>query len=307
MQGISKVFLSGCLFVFLFVGHVPASGQQRTTNAVIQKPIIFAVLNDGKMIEPIGYIDKGMMEAPADGSDPESVVKEFNSRYYRPGTRYDLIFGGARNGTVTVKSSDHTSECSKNMAQVTVTSTRTKLAGKVMALATNAKLSKPGSGVRRLPTPAERVAADNLVKAEFAKQGNSVAVIETRDYHNLTAIDVDGDGKTELVGSFWVKPDEKKRNLLFFIADRGSDGKYRISFGKYNTFEEDNVMDGDIKTLDEGVYHELLLDIFDIDGDGVSEIFTYVQGFEGAAFNVYMRSDGKWGNVFEGSNYHCGF
>ncbi|QYO66100.1 hypothetical protein [Leptolyngbya sp. 7M] len=104
-----------------------------------------------------------------------------------------------------------------------------------------------------------------------------------------------------------VKPDEKKRNLLFFIADRGSDGKYRISFGKYNTFEEDNVMDGDIKTLDEGVYHELLLDIFDIDGDGVSEIFTYVQGFEGAAFNVYMRSDGKWGNVFEGSNYHCGF
>ncbi|QYO66427.1 hypothetical protein [Leptolyngbya sp. 7M] len=162
MQGISKVFLSGCLFVFLFVGHVPASGQQRTTNAVIQKPIIFAVLNDGKMIEPIGYIDKGMMEAPADGSDPESVVKEFNSRYYRPGTRYDLIFGGARNGTVTVKSSDHTSECSKNMAQVTVTSTRTKLAGKVMALATNAKLSKPGSGVRRLPTPAERVAAEQI-------------------------------------------------------------------------------------------------------------------------------------------------
>jgi hypothetical protein len=176
-----------------------------------------------------------------------------------------------------------------------------------MGLATNFRTTKAGSGVRRLPTQAERLEADNLVKAEFAKQGNSAEVIETRDYHNLTALDVDGDGKIELVGSFWVKPDAKTRNTLFFIADKGANGKYQIGFGKYNAIKEENVMSGDITTIDGGIYHELLLDVLDINNDGVSEIFSYSQSFEGAGFYAYRRVDGKWNSIFEGSNYHCGF
>ena len=66
-------------------------------------------------------------------------------------------------------------------------------------------------------------------------------------------------------------------------------------------------MSGDIKNVDEGVYHELLLDAFDYDGDGTSNVFTYVQSFEGAGFNVYNKSGGKWIKAFEGSNYHCGY
>ncbi len=305
-----KKLLSECIAFAAVAGILSGSADvlaQSPTKPAPAKPMIFAVLNDGKMIEPIGWVDKGGLDAPTGGDATAPELKLFNTTYYKKGTSYKLIFGGAVNGTVTVSSSDPASDCAKNMATVGVAGTKTKLGGRVMALATNAPGAKKGAGVRRLPTPAERVIADNLVKAEFAKQGNSAAVIETRDYHNLTALDVDGDGKIELVGSFWVKPDEKTRNTLFFIADKGSDGKYRMGFGKYNSIKEDSVMNGEISTIDGGVYHELLLDVFDLDGDGVSEVFSYVQSFEGASFNVYMRVDGKWNSVFEGSNYHCGF
>lgn len=293
--------LAGILF------SMPLAAQRKPPLQADHKPIIFAVLNDGKMIEPIGHIDRGAMQAPVGGDDPEDEVKLFNSAYYKPNTVYRLIFGGLNNGTVTVKSSDHTADCSKNMAEVSYASARAKLAGKVFGLATNVRLAKPGSGVRRLPTRAERAEAERLVRAELQKQGNSAAVVKALKYHNLTALDVDGDGKIELVGSFWVEPNAKTRNTLFFIADKANDGKYAIGFGKYNSITEENVMSGEIATVDGGVYHELLLDLFDIDGDGVSEVFTYVQSFEGAGFNVYMRSEGKWNNVFEGSNYHCGY
>lgn len=271
------------------------------------KKIVFAVVNDGKWIEPIGFVEKGALAEPVGGDSDKEAIKLFNSTYYRKGAVYDLIFGGSKAGSVTVVKSDHTSECSANMAEATIASTRAKIAGKVMGLATNFKPAKPGSSVRRLPTQAERLEADKLVKAEFAKQGNSTEIIETRDYHNLTALDVDGDGKIELVGSFWVKPDAKTRNTLFFIADKGANGKYQIGFGKYNAIKEESVMGGDITAIDGGIYHELLLDVLDINNDGVSEIFTYSQSFEGAGFNAYRRVGGKWDSIFEGSNYHCAF
>jgi len=66
-------------------------------------------------------------------------------------------------------------------------------------------------------------------------------------------------------------------------------------------------MSGEIKSVDEGVYHELLLDTFDYDGDGTAEIFTYTQSFEGAGFDAYRRSGGKWVRAFDYANYHCGY
>src|SRR5688500_7072307 len=122
------------------------------------KKIVFAVVNDGKWVEPIGFIEKGSLAEPVGGDSDKEAIRLFNSTYYRKGAVYDLIFGGSKAGTVTVVKSDHTSECSPNMAEATVVvSTRAKITGKVMGLATNFKSTKPGSGVRRLPTPAERV------------------------------------------------------------------------------------------------------------------------------------------------------
>ncbi len=270
------------------------------------KPIIFAVINDGKTVEPVAYVENGKLVQPVSGGEEEAKISLFHKNYYKPGPAYRLIFGGANAGTVTVKTSDPKAECSANMAEVTIASTRAKLKGNVMALATNVVATKKGSGVRRLPTAAERKEIEALVRSELIKQNVDQSAAKVLKYQNLTAVDVDSDGTAELVGSFWVETGSKSRALLFFIADK-ADGKYSFGYTEFENVEQENVMSGDISDVDTGVYHERLLDVFDFDNDGVAEAFTYVQSFEGAGFNAYRREGGKWVKSFEGSNYHCGY
>ena len=295
-----KIVIS--LITFLIVGSsvFAAYGQK-------SKPIIFAVLNDGKMIEPIAHIEKNKLTKTVGGDSEQAKKKSFTELYYKTKTRYKLIFGGKDNGMVKVESFNPQADCSSNMAQVAVSSRRAKLRGFVMGVATDLTTKKSGSGVRRLPTRAERTEIEALVKAEFAKQKIAKNKIAGFKYHNLTAIDVDNDGKAELVGTFFVVTSSKERALLFFIADTKADDKYHFSYSDFRLIKEKEVMNEEIKMLDDGIYHELLLDIFDYDDDGVSEIFTITQGFEGSSFTAYRREGKKWAKVFEGSNYHCGY
>jgi hypothetical protein len=291
---------------FLFVFFCLSTGLAFAQKKPVAKPvkqIIFAVLNDGAMLEPIAYVNKGKLEEPVDGGDENSIIAAFNKTYYKAGTAYKLVFGSANGGTVTVKSSDVNAECSRNMAQAVTKATKTPLKGLVMGLATNAVIKNTNS-VRRRPTPAERTEIEALVKSEFTAQNLTP---KTLKYHNLTALDLDSDGKAEFVGTFWVDIDNLTRGLLFFIASQKKNGKYAFGFKDYRAIDQASVMSGDIKNVDEGVYHELLLDAFDYNGDGVSEVFTYIQSFEGAGFNVYAKDGAAWKNVFEGSNYHCGY
>jgi hypothetical protein len=272
-----------------------------------RKPIIFAVLNDGKTFEPIAYIEKGKLTATVGGDSDQKDIVLFNKTYYKPKTAYRLIFGGANAGTATVVSSDAKAECSKNQAQVSVSTTKTKLGGMVMALATDAVTKKAGSGVRRKPTPAERTEIESLVRAEFTNQKVAANAIKNLKYQNLTAVDLNNDKKAELIGSFWVDSGKTERSLLFFIAEKNSSGKYEFGLSEFKVVKQEEVMSEQITAVDTGIYHELLLDSFDYDNDGVSEVFTYIQGFEGSGFNAYKRAGGKWEKAYEGSNYHCGY
>ena len=272
-----------------------------------RKPIIFAVLSDGKTFEPIAFLDKGKLTEAVDGADEPEVLAAFGKNYYKPKSTYRLIFGGANAGTVTVVSADPTAECSRHLAQVTTVSSKAKLGGMVMALATDAPVKNAGSGVRRRPSAAERTEIEKLVRAEFSRQKISASALKTLKSQNLTALDVDKDQTADFVGSYWVDKSKTERALLFFIAEKNEKGKYGFGFIEYRTIKQADVMSGDITNVDDGVLHELLLDVFDYDQDGVSEIFTYLPSFEGAGFNVYRRESGSWKRVFEGSNYHCGY
>ena len=66
-------------------------------------------------------------------------------------------------------------------------------------------------------------------------------------------------------------------------------------------------MSGDLKDVDNGILHELLIDTFDYDNDGIAEVFTTTQAFEGRNFQVYRRQSGKWMSVFKSYNYRCGY
>jgi hypothetical protein len=279
------------------------SGQKTAARPGSAKSIVFAVLNDGALLEPIAYISNKKLSPPVNGSDGQSIIAAFNRTYYKPGAEYKLIFGGANAGTVTVKSSDAKADCSKNMAIAATRATKTPLKGLVMGLATNAQI-KAGNGLRRRPTASEKDEIETLVRAEYLKE--KLTPKELR-YHNLTVIDVNGDGNFEFVGSYWVEIDKLTRGLLFFIGETEKGGKAKLGYREYRSIDQANVMSGEISAVDEGVYHELLLDSFDYDGDGTNEIFTYVQSFEGAGFHVYKRAGGKWARTYEFSNYHCAF
>jgi hypothetical protein len=69
----------------------------------------------------------------------------------------------------------------------------------------------------------------------------------------------------------------------------------------------EEVMSGELKDLDEGIGHELLLDALEYSGDNSAEIFTLRKAFEGYNYQVYSRSGGKWTKVYEGYNYHCAY
>ncbi len=270
------------------------------------KPTIFAVVFDGKTIEPIAHIEKGKLTSPPGGDEESQKLRSFAGTYYRPKTTYNLIFGGVIDGTVAIIKSS-ISECSGNSAEITARPTKAKLKGFVMALAMNAPVKAKAPGVRRLPTTYERNQIEKLVRAEFVKENvSSDSLIQLR-YHNLTAIDVDRDGKTELVGSYWVAPKPSERALLFFIATQNADGLYSLEVSEFENYTPDKIMSEDPKDLDDGVYHELLLDYFDYNGDGVAEIFTTTQAFEGRNFGIYGRESGKWVKVYETYNYRCGY
>lgn len=297
--------LSVCLLVLISATAVFAQTKRAAVKQT-KKPIVFAVLNDGTQLEPIAHIEKGKLTETTGGDADEKDLTAFSKTFYQPKTNYQLIFGGAKAGVVTVKKSNPASDCGKNMAEATFQSAKAKLKGMVMGLATDTPVGKV-AGVRRLPTAAERSEIETLVRAELARQKVVEDAVKNMKYHNLTALDADGDGTVEMVGSFWTETSPTSRGLLFFIADKNKSGKYSFGFSEYKTIKQDDVMSGEIKDTDSGVYHELLLDTLDYDADGTDEVFTYVQSFEGAGFNAYRRAGGKWTKTFEASNYHCGY
>lgn len=284
----------------------PAVFAQKAKPKPFAKPksIFFAVLDDGKSIEPIGMVQNGkFVESP--GVDLDDGKDDWTP-FFAARKRYMLIFGGTSDGVVAVIKR-RTGECSGISGEVTSTPIKAKLKGFVMALATNASVKTKSSNMRRLPTASERADAEKLVRAEFTKNNMADAASKQLRYHNLTAIDVDKDGTAELVGTFWIAPKTDERSLLFFIAAKNDEGDYAFEYSEFESVKPNDVMSGDVKDLDEGIGNEFLLDYFDIDGDGKSEIFTTSQAFEGRNFAVYTRDKSKWVRLHESYNYRCGY
>lgn len=287
----------------LTAGVSAQGGKPAAPAAKSGKNIIFAVINDGGTLAPIAYLQNGKLEEPVNGSAEPAALAAFARTWLTKGKTYDLVFGGAKGGTVSVKSSNPKQECGKNTAIATTKALKTRLSGYVMGLATDAAI-KPTEPFRRRPTAGEKDEADGLAKAEFAKHKITPSVLR---FHNLTAVDLDSDGVAELVGSYWVEIDKLTRGLLFMIASKGTAAKYSVGYQDYHRVDQDKVMSNSIKDIDDGVSHEVLLDVFDYDGDGVANIFTYSPSFEGAGFYAYSKSGNKWVRSYEFANYHCAY
>ncbi len=289
-----RVFITS---VVVCAAALYANAQRARTVAPAKTPTaIFAVLDSGKFIEPIGKLENGKLA---------DFGEVFPKSLYAAKSSYELIFGGVVDGKVVVTKSLIGTECAGNTGEVTSTPAKAKLSTFVMGLATNLPYKTKHLFFRRLPTAAERSDIEALVKAEFKKNGVAAAAAEKIHYHNLTAIDVNGDNVAELVGTFWSEPAKDDRRLLFFIAEKGAGGAYSFTHKNYDALKTSDIMSGDTKDVDDGILHEMLVDSMDV--DGTAEVFTTTQAFEGRNFRVYKKAAGKWTSILESYNYRCGY
>lgn len=305
MKNHTKIFT-----VFLLAILSVSAAFAQVKKPAVKKPVrhtIFAVVNDGRMIEPIAFIENGSLKEIDPPDAAAESGKNFNKDHYKPKTKYNVIFGGRYVGIATVTKDLAGTGCAGNQAEVSIAPGSLKFKGFLMALATSATAKKNVKGIRKRPSPAERREIETNVMMLMAAKKVPIKNIGELRYHNLTKLDVNDDGNDEFVGSYWYNTAADKRSLLFFIAQKDSSGTLSFPYSNFEEFDKTNVMSGEIETLDSGVYHELLLDVFDVDGDGTGEIFTLKQGFEGSNFNVYKRTAATWEKIMETFNYHCGY
>ncbi len=279
----------------LLSAHAAPSAQQKSARGAAptpQRTVVFAVEKyEAKvMIEPAFIYSRGAFVKPPIDSPSEPFTRE----YFRAGRKYRLLSGGGDAGTVTVRKFLEPG-CVGLVAEADA-ETPARLGGRVQALATDSETVGRAPVSRRAPTEGERARAVELARAAYAKNGAPAALVGGMQVVNLTATDLDRDGKFELVGSFLV---EKKTGesaedayTLFLIIEPQGDSHRTAWEWFHHGFE--------------GEYADRhFVDQLDLDGDGVGEVIAEGTYYESNDYVVYKRQQGRWRPVYQGGGGGC--
>lgn len=281
--------------------------QGRETSTVVF--IVSANKLPGASITPVLMIDHGSYKNPVAGDSSEEEIARFAANYYQKGQKYRVLFGGGEAGTLTVQRSTKDQECMRTEAEVLMQSPA-KLNTNVMALATNSDSLGRGRASRRAPTASERGAVLPLAQNAFKQKGVPAALIPSLETVNLTAMDLNGDGKAELIGSYIVKKRKggEERYVLFLLAEPQGNS-YKAGLTQYAHYTAKDIMSGgEIDSIGQGgLYTERLVDQLDLESDGTAEIVTVTNGFEGDSYMIYGRKSGGWQKIYEFGKYRCAF
>jgi hypothetical protein len=304
--------LAATTLVLAATPAVKTTAQHKSNQDGNSKPaVLFTVYSmragNAYMI-PFVIIEGGQYKQPIAGDSDEAEMSKFSKTYYSKGRKYRVLFGGGEAGSLSVNKSNMGEECSRSGADVSLRTTA-KLNQNVMALATDSATLGAAKSVRRAPTPTERAALMPLVQAAYKQKGVPAALLPGLMTVNLTALDLDADGKSELVGSFVVKKQRggAARYALFLIASPQG-ASYRTAVLQFEKFTDADLMSGaEITAIENGVYLERLIDALDLDGDGSAELITERDGFEGDSYFIYKGQGAKWDKIYEFANYRCAF
>jgi hypothetical protein len=236
-------------------------------------------------MDAVVVVDGKLLRAPYP-DEQKDKRKSFGEQYFAPGKVYRLIFGGGEAGTVTVKK--WSEGCNNIHAEVTP-STSVRLGGKVMALATNSETLGKRASARRAPTDAERAQVLALMKSIYSQHRTPAGLIGSIKVTNLTATDLDGDGKYEFIGSFMSTAKNKFERDLFLIAHQQGPAM-RADFVNFQAYKPPP--EGFLSSID-------FVDHLDLDGDGVGEVFAEQGGFDGYALLIFKKVAGRWKQVYE--------
>jgi hypothetical protein len=301
-----SLFLIGPLMIATPTAQAePEAAQSQTVLFVVSAS---RAAQDARM-EPILIIEAGGYKQPIDGGADAEEITRFADAYYRKGQKYRVLFGGGSAGSLTVTGSTKDTDCFKVGAGVAL-QTQAKLNSNVMALATNSEDLGRAQGSRRAPTAQERAGVLALAQDTFKQKGVPAALLPSMEVVNLTATDLNGDGKAELIGSFVArrKGGDGARYLLFLLAEPQGNS-YRAGLAQYSQLTNKDASGG--LSLDEmigaGTFIERLVDQLDLDGNGTAEVITVSNSLEGVGYTFYKKQSGQWQKFFESGGYRCAF
>lgn len=284
-----------CALIAAAVAAPPARAQRAAAAAAAEPTVVFAVsrYEARTSIDPVVLVRGGRYTAPPLGGDTKAEAAAYDGfikSFYRPGRKYRVLFGGGEAGTVEVLKYEEPG-CVGLEATATA-QTEVRLGVQVNALATNsAKLGK-AAGVRRAPTEAERAAALELARRGLRRHKVSEARVGRMEVNNLTALDLNADGRAELVGSFLVKGEFGVEDALFLVAEPGVDD-YAVTLDWFHHGREADAQ------------YRRLVDALDLDGDGTTEIVAQGAYYEGHDYIIYKRARGAWREVYRGGGGGC--
>ncbi|HEY0405686.1 MAG TPA: hypothetical protein VGC89_08150 [Pyrinomonadaceae bacterium] len=250
--------------IFVVSGDESGPGEQRqySMDALV-------ILRGGKYLPPIA-------------EDSEESQRVFADKFYQAGQKYRLLFGGGYAGTATTQSWQQ--GCNNIHARVSVETAAT-LRGRVSGLATNSESLGKKASSRRALTKAERASVMSLVNNIYRQHKTSAALMRRLKVNNLTATDLDGDGRFEVIGDFVIQTGDINgaRRDLFLIAVAHGKG-YRAELADFQSYR-----------MDSGFGHGIgFLDQLDMDGDGTGEVVTIDEGFDGYGYSIYRKRNGRW-------------
>jgi hypothetical protein len=248
----------------------------------------------GKLsIDPIAKVVDGKILSVPTGCEPDDPeYKKFEIAYLRPPKTYSVTFGSAPAGIVGLSKPDaafgtHTVQYD-GIAHIH---------GRVMALATNAKLSESEASFRQAPSSEERKLALQFANDKFSEKGLSGALLQKINIDNLTHTMLAPAKSPYLIGSFSIQvgDDTGIVDALFFIASE-RDSKLIPEFVWVHIPEGENG--------DEGLG---LVDHADFLGDGQDEVVAVLGYYENYRYQVYRRSKdgGHWEQIFETDILGC--
>lgn len=246
--------------------------------------------DSGVTAEPVVVYRNGAYVAPPIDSD--TGTNSFVGEYFRPGRKYRIVSGGGDAGTLTIVKYQEPG-CVGLVADATA-ETPARLGGRVQVLATDSQALGRGPASRRAPTDAERAGAVELARAAYAKNGVGAALAAKLEVVNLTATDLDRDGKFELVGSFLVeKKDAAPTSYTLFLIMEPDAGGFKEAWEWFHKGNEDAYED------------RRFVDQLDFDGDGVGEVIAAGSYYESNDYVIYKRQQGRWRPVYKGGGGGC--
>ncbi|MGB8506927.1 MAG: hypothetical protein WCD76_00845 [Pyrinomonadaceae bacterium] len=287
---------------------LPCAGRQAKNRAsapsAASETVVFAVKKNvtddaaagDATIDPVVIIRGGRFIAPPIETEVEGATasaanngKRFVANFYRPNRRYRLLFGGGEAGSVSVVKYEEPG-CVGLTANARLQTTL-KLGGEVDALATNSE-KLGGQNVRRAPDESERAVASKLAQSAFRQKNAKESTIAKMKTLNLTAVDLNKDGVSELVGAYLIEGQAGVEHALLMIFERKGETYAPVMTWHHFGSEAD-------------AEYRRLVDVLDLDGDGVSELVVQGLYYESHDYMIYKRQAGQWRVAYKGGGGGC--